>query len=542
VKLHVVPAHQDDDDDIPVRFIPPDGKDEWKPVAEWVALDWSHWLQQHGWNQGRIHQYLSVDRYKYGFGLRRTDSSPFTWMYLPVPAAVPLHASTSPNLLYGGAAGGTKSHSTRWDAYRYCFSIPEYRSIIMRRTFEELRRNHIDKSVIEAEKINAWFGREVMQVVRSEHEIRFPLNNAKITFGHCQNVGDEEKYLGDEYDDFRPDEMATFEKEQIAGVQGRLRSTKPGIRARLVGTSNPGGAHTLWLKQWFIDRNVTKQENARYRPADYQYIPARLYDNPWLMDPDGTFTEYENRLYMYSRQRRRQLLNGDWNAVTGQFFDEWAPGRLVGHVPIPAGCAIERWIDWGYSKPGVCHWVACLPNGRLYVFAEWVFSGTIASEVAKRIHQLTKDEVLPITKGRLTRTIADPSMFAISGHTGESYADTFKKNHVSLTPGDNDRVLGWGRLRHWYRKHPDDAGAWLIYNPDCDYAIRTIPSLIHSTVDPEDLNTDGEDHAADADRYGVMARPSPSVIVRQRSIVLPDSIRGMLRSLDQRPRQIGQVN
>lgn len=524
-----------------VKFIPPDGETEWPVVGEWGYRHWFHWLSEHdrifnsGWTKHRIDQYIQKDRYEYGLGFRRTEKEPYTWFYLPGPAAVPMHATKVPNILYGGAAGGMKSHSSRWDAYRCCWLIPGYRSIMMRRTFEELKRNHLDRAEQEVQQINTFFQKEVMTYNKGDHEIRFKLNGSKIIFGHCQNVGDEEKYLGDEYDDFRPDEVATFEKSQIVGVAGRLRSVKHGsvgrIQARLIGTSNPGGAHTLWLKQWYIDKNVTRKENPKYRPEKYLYIPAKLWDNPFLMDADGTYSSYEERLYELSPQRRKQLLDGDWSVISGQFFEEFTDKTHVANLEIPLGCNIELWVDWGYSpNPGVCHWVACFPNGRLYVFAEWVFKETLAAEVAKRIFQFTFKEVIPMIGGQVVKAVGDPSMFAKDGHSGESYAETFARNGVPLIRGDNDRKLGWGRLRHWFSRHPE-GGRWIMYHPDCTYAIRTIPSLVHSKNDPEDLNTDGEDHAADADRYGVMARPSPTSFKRSQAISLPGTVGAMVQSL-----------
>jgi hypothetical protein len=48
-----------------------------------------------------------------------------------------------------------------------------------------------------------------------------------------------------------------------------------------------------------------------------------------------------------------------------------------------------------------------------------------------------------------------------------------------------------------------------MVHPDCPYLIRTLPSLVSDEHKPEDVDTDGEDHAADALRYFVMGRPSP---------------------------------
>jgi hypothetical protein len=41
----------------------------------------------------------------------------------------------------------------------------------------------------------------------------------------------------------------------------------------------------------------------------------------------------------------------------------------------------------------------------------------------------------------------------------------------------------------------------------CRNLIRTLPMLPIDSNDPEDVDTDAEDHAYDALRYGVMSRP-----------------------------------
>lgn len=538
--------------DVPLRFIPPSGPDgEWPEVTVWTDKDWEHWLLQHNsypylkqWTDDEIAQYLMVDRYKYGVGFGRKPGQIDEWFYNPTPIAVPYHSSKTPNILFGGAAGGSKSYSARWDAYRHCLAIPGFRCIIMRRTFEELERNHIVDTRGEVARLNEYFGDHRINFVEKRHEVSFDMHGtgleSQILFGHCQNLGDEEKYLGPAYDAFYPDEMATFEKKQIIGIAGRLRSKKRGIIPRLAGTSNPGGAHTLWLKDYFIDKieEAIRSDNPRYRAERYQFISAMLYDNPYYMDPDGTYTNYEERLFAYDPERRRQLLLGDWSALAGQFFPEFSVHRHVANLPIPPGCKIERWIDWGYDPHyGICQWVACLPNGRLYVFYEWKFNGAtakqkhVAAEVAQKIKGYTQDEVLPLVQSkRITKTIADPSMWSADGHTGEDYSETFQRNGVSMSKADNDRVMGWGRLRHWLRDAPDGM-PWLMFHPRCTTTIRTIPGVVRDKSDPDDVDTTGEDHPVDTVRYGVMDRPTPTVLRLASPIVLENSVLALLNSM-----------
>lgn len=547
----------------PVRFINPDGPDaEWPPVEEWTDRYWESWLKGHNnypylrhWTDEEVTQYLLVDRFKYGFGAKPPGSNEFHWFYNPTPIACAYHSCKVPNILFGGAVGGSKSYSARWDAYRHCFTLPEFRAIIMRRTFEELERDHIDHVKMEEAKFKDFFGKPVFRYVGDRHEIIIDVHGSgrwsKIVFGHCQNPGDEKKYLGPHYDAFYPDEMATFEKSQIVGIGGRLRTKIRGVIPRMAGTSNPGGAHTLWLKDFFIDKLTAKirEENPRYDPNEYHFIQAMLWDNPYYMDPDGTYTTYENRLFNYDPERRKQLLMGDWSALAGQFFPEFSEHHHFKVLDIPPGCKIERWVDWGYDPHyGMCYWVACLPNGRLYVFYEYKFNGEharvkmVASQVAKRIAELTAREVLGLARSvRINRTIGDPSMWGKDGHSGEDYAETFRKNGVSMQKADNERVLGWGRVRAWLRPAPDGL-PWLVFHPRCEVAKRTIPGLIRDKSDPDDVDTTGEDHPADCIRYGVMARPSPTRF-RNETALLADSVGALIKTLDSATvRQIGQVS
>mgnify|MGYP003296301224 CR=1 FL=1 len=56
----------------------------------------------------------------------------------------------------------------------------------------------------------------------------------------------------------------------------------------------------------------------------------------------------------------------------------------------------------------------------------------------------------------------------------------------------------------------DEAGYARMYFFDtCRAAIRTLPTLSYSASNPEDLDTEGEDHAADEIRYLCMSRPIP---------------------------------
>jgi hypothetical protein len=53
----------------------------------------------------------------------------------------------------------------------------------------------------------------------------------------------------------------------------------------------------------------------------------------------------------------------------------------------------------------------------------------------------------------------------------------------------------------------DDEAPMLYVFETCRDFIRTVPALMHDEHKPEDVDSDGEDHAGDDCRYACMSRP-----------------------------------
>jgi hypothetical protein len=75
---------------------------------------------------------------------------------------------------------------------------------------------------------------------------------------------------------------------------------------------------------------------------------------------------------------------------------------------------------------------------------------------------------------------------------------------VVFGQADNTRVTGWDQVRG--RLIGDDAPMLYIFDT-CHDLIRTFPAMQHDAKRPEDVDSDGEDHAADELRYACMSRP-----------------------------------
>ncbi len=189
-----------------------------------------------------------------------------------------------------------------------------------------------------------------------------------------------------------------------------------------------------------------------------------------------------------------------------------------------------RAVDWGYSNPGWCGWFCSMPNGRAYLEKELLFRKTLASEVAKEIKAQSKGM-------KIRYTVGDTQMWATEGSgKGETIAETFSRFGVPMIHASKSREIGWQRLRHWLRPLEDGLPA-MVFSPACRYAVRTIPSLVCDPNAPEDVDTNGEDHAGDGTRYYVMSRPSPARIPAP--VYTADQWGAVLSSAAPRPAVLG---
>ena len=97
------------------------------------------------------------------------------------------------------------------------------------------------------------------------------------------------------------------------------------------------------------------------------------------------------------------------------------------------------------------------------------------------------------------------------------YADRIGTHVIApfRIPSDWEILRGfdWG-YRHpfavcWFACDRDGRPRLYIFRT-CPHFIRTVPSLVYSSVNVEDVDTSGEDHIYDASRYVLMSHPLPS--------------------------------
>lgn len=120
-----------------------------------------------------------------------------------------------------------------------------------------------------------------------------------------------------------------------------------------------------------------------YDPADYEFIAARVSDNPIYANDES----YLKTLRALPSHLRRAFLDGDWEVFAGQYFDKFDTSRQVVRAEtIDWKPWWPRWIsaDWGFEHPAATYWHAGLPRAPLTGVARG--AGTPACAVFCRQH------------------------------------------------------------------------------------------------------------------------------------------------------------
>lgn len=423
-------------------------------------------------------------------------------------------------VLYGGAAGGGKSDALLAEAIRQVH-IPHYSAIIFRKTYKELsdlisRSRIMYKSAFPDAKYNA-----------SEHVWTFP-SGAQIRFGNMASKQYEFDYQGRSFDFVGFDELTHFTWEEYSYMYSRVRPHGPGTRCYIRATCNPGGIGHGWVKERFItNKEPLKTYTSKVEVKGETlvrtrcFVPATVFDNDILLKNDPN---YVASLAMLPEAKKRALLYGDWEVFSGQVFTEFRnvpenyKSRLNTHViepfRIPEGWKRFRSFDHGYTKPFSVGWWAVDYEGVCYRYRE-LYGCTDepnvgvkwnVPEISGKIRQI--EDELEYDKGRGIIGYADPAIWNKS--TGPSVADTMALDGVYFEKGDNTRLAGKMQLHN--RLAFDKRGVPRLYVfSNCVNFIRTIPNLVYSTVNVEDIDSNMEDHIYDETRYFLMANPVPPI-------------------------------
>lgn len=332
------------------------------------------------------------------------------------------------------------------------------------------------------------------------------------------------------------------------------RSSNPDVPRMVRATTNPFGVGHEWVKRRFkleaawretkvvVDGVGPRGEREEPRAA----IFSSLEENRVLLDADPGYRD--RTLAAASSQGMADAWGeGSWNIVVGGMFtDVWQDAHsCLPTFDVPPSWAIDRAFDWGSSRPFSVGWwaesdgsdlrlrdgrVLATVRGDLFRVREWYgCTGRpneglrmLASDVAAGI---VEREILWGWRGpgwcRVKPGPADSSIFTVENGssiagdmTGPVRIGSQVHQGVAWTRADKrpgSRKKGWERLRRYMRDaapeegRPRERPGLFVVEEHCGEFLRTVLSLVRDERDPDDVDTDAEDHAADEARYRVVA-------------------------------------
>lgn len=390
--------------------------------------------------------------------------------------------STAKYTCYGGARGGGKSWATRSKCILLALNYAGIKILIVRREYSDMENSIIDP-------ILAALPLGLYSYNKTDHLLTFT-NGSIIKFGNMPGYGAAVagRYAGQEYDIVFLEEATQFLENEFRGLAAIVRGTN-NFPKRMYLTCNPGGVGHFWVKRLFVDRAFRDGED----PKDYLFIKATVDDNKDLLrcSPD-----YVKQLELLPEDIRRAHRFGDWDALSGVYFGEFADGvHTCKPFPIPRHWQRYRAMDYGLDM-FFCIWVAVDETGRCYVYREYSQDNMVISDAAQKQLEITRPDE------NIHYTIAPPDMWSRNNDTGKTRAALFAENGVSLLRADNNRIQGWSALKEMFKLRSDGHPGLIIFDT-CGSLIECVKCLQHDKAKPDDVSKEphGITHGPDALRY-----------------------------------------
>ena len=417
-------------------------------------------------------------------------------------------------VLFGGAAGGGKSHGQLIDALLYALKYPKSSQILFRSTFSDLEKSLIRKS-------RSLYPSRIATYNDSKHTWKLA-NGSIIDFGYIQYEKDVYQYQSAEYDVIRFDELTHFTEFEYTYMISRCRGANS-YPKHIKSSTNPGGIGHTWVKKRFIDIGepnvIHKCKLDTGEEITRVFIPSLVQDNKFMLEYDP---DYVKRLDALPEKERKALKYGNWDIFDGVFFSEF--DRRI-HVIEPFEIP-QHWnkyisFDYGLDKFAVL-FIAIDTKGKAYVYNYIHKEGLIASEAAQTLKSYMRKETYK-------DIYAPTDLWATDRHTGKTTAEIFMENGINLTQASRKREAGWLTIKEWLKvrktRHEQTGEEILTSNlvifNNVLPLIEYLPQIQIDEKNPNDCALEPHEltHICDALRYFCVSRTSPSkeIIDRQKT-------------------------
>jgi len=312
-----------------------------------------------------------------------------------------------------------------------------------------------------------------------------------------------------------------------------------------------------WVKSRFIDAGpagkiireimtVDQQKEAglhnptKERVLERCYVHGDRMENVKLMEADP---DYELNLARNNNEASRKAwIKGDWDICSGGMFDDlWKKEtHILKSFRVPNDWKIYRAFDWGMSKPFSVGWWAVstgslvkiddknifFPKGTLIRVGEWygwergkankglrITNTMIGRGIREREKRIKSYHGQP----KIYPGPADASIFGeesdkitIAQKISRAYFDNPNTNVCIFSPSNKKagtRKMRWQIMRDMLEasviKNKEYPQIY-VFNNCQEGFIRTIIGIPRDDKDPDDIDTDAEDHAMDESAYMIL--------------------------------------
>lgn len=391
---------------------------------------------------------------------------------------------------------------------------------------------------------------------KSDYRWKWP-SGEELLFRQIKKQSDYWNYHGQEYPfvgwnelnkyptSEQYDVMMSCNRSSFIPLQNPLRdgSVLPDIPLVVFSTTNPYGPGHNWVKRRFIDAAKPGQV---IRKTIEVFNPRTQKREPITKTQVRIFGSYKENIYLSpeyiaelegirDKQRRRAWLWGDWDIVAGGALDDvWNPETVV--VPrfaVPKPWRLDRSFDWGSSHPfSVGYWAeangeaATLPDGRTFCprpgslirIGEWYGSEEIgtnkgllmsAKDIARGV--LAREEKMR-ESGWISSKVypgpADTQIHNVNEKDSDSIGKLMSDEGCEWTHSDKkagSRKQGLILIRDRLAASTAGEGPGLYVQDHCLNTLALLPVIPRDEDDPEDVDTDSEDHLYDDVRYRCLA-------------------------------------
>jgi hypothetical protein len=221
------------------------------------------------------------------------------------------HQTNTKNVLAWGNRGGGKSHLLRFDAHMRALSVPNASLILVRRTYPELMKSHL-------QFINSEMAMLGGDYHKTEHIAYYP-NGSKLFFSHVSTEADSLNLLSAEFIAAYFDELSTIDWDFFVKlgasvrIGGKLKDA--GIKGVIRAATNPLGPSAHQVFSYFVNKDVDPDDDPDYNPNDWDSVKIQMSDNHHIDSED-----YLKQFSGMPGYLKKAWLEGEF-ALENQLFD-----------------------------------------------------------------------------------------------------------------------------------------------------------------------------------------------------------------------------